>query len=309
MRLLRAQRIDVLHANTSVVLGLHRPARRAGVRHVVHVREIYPPAPVVWPLHRRAILRADRVVCVSEAVRSALGGGTCVVHDGLAVDPRAGAAAGRAAGARAPAGRVRRRRRSGGSPAGRARRCSPARWPSPRMPRAARSGVVAGDAWPGQERHEDALRASPTSSASAAGCGSSGSARTSTPSTARPTSSSSPRRAPTRCRTRRSRRPPPAAASSPPATAACRRSSATARPAASSRPATTPSSRACSASSPPTTPLRARLGAAAAADVRERFSAARLTAAAAALYALVRGTRRSSSDGGARFRLAADDQG
>ena len=157
MRLLRAQRIDVLHANTSVVLGLHRPARRAGVRHIVHVREIYPPAPVVWPLHRRAILRADRVVCVSEAVRSALGGGI-VVHDGLAVDPvrapqraaRLALGLPREAFVVAVLGRI-----SGWK----GQEVLARALAEPAMSSRGAIGVVAGDAWPGQERHEDALRA------------------------------------------------------------------------------------------------------------------------------------------------------
>jgi glycosyltransferase involved in cell wall biosynthesis len=72
--------VDVIHANTSVILGLRAVAPKL----VTHVREIYPPVPVAWPAHRRAILRSDAVVCVSEATRAALGGGT-VVHDGLAV--------------------------------------------------------------------------------------------------------------------------------------------------------------------------------------------------------------------------------
>jgi glycosyltransferase involved in cell wall biosynthesis len=79
-KLVEAQRIDVVHANTSVILGLRGIAPKL----VTHVREIYPEVPVVWPLHRRAILRSDAVLCVSTATCDALGGGE-VVHDGLAV--------------------------------------------------------------------------------------------------------------------------------------------------------------------------------------------------------------------------------
>jgi glycosyltransferase involved in cell wall biosynthesis len=85
-KLIAAQRIDIVHANTSVILGLRAVAPRL----VTHVREIYPPTPIAWPLHRRAILRSDAVLCVSEATREALTPGAPhvhVVHDGLAVTP------------------------------------------------------------------------------------------------------------------------------------------------------------------------------------------------------------------------------
>jgi glycosyltransferase involved in cell wall biosynthesis len=146
-RLLEAQRIDVVHANTSVLLGLRRVAPRL----VVHVREIYPRTPVLWPLHRRGILRADRVLCVSEAVRAALGGGE-VVPDGLAVDPRrAGRAEARMALGLphdafvvAVLGRI-----SGWKGQGVLVEAL-----QPGM-----VGLVAGDAWPGQEHWERRLRA------------------------------------------------------------------------------------------------------------------------------------------------------
>ncbi len=144
-----ARGFDLVHANTSVILGLPGPR-------VVHVREIYPPVPVAWPAHRRAILAADRVLCVSEAVRSALGtsaGHVRVVPDGLAVAPhRADRAAARAAlglsqdaFVAAVLGRI-----SG--------------WKGQQLLGQALEdvegaiGLVAGDAWPGQEHHEAALR-------------------------------------------------------------------------------------------------------------------------------------------------------
>jgi hypothetical protein len=85
-RLLAAERVDLVHANTSVVLGLRRVAPRL----VTHVREIYPGTPGAWPAYRRRLLRADRLLCVSEAVRERFGGATNarVLHDGLAIDPR-----------------------------------------------------------------------------------------------------------------------------------------------------------------------------------------------------------------------------
>jgi glycosyltransferase involved in cell wall biosynthesis len=87
-KLIAAQRIDVVHANTSVILGLRAVAPKL----VTHVREIYPQVPLAWPTHRRAILRSDAVVCVSHATASALSVAPAtkkvlVVHDGLAVTP------------------------------------------------------------------------------------------------------------------------------------------------------------------------------------------------------------------------------
>ena len=131
------------------------------------------------------------------------------------------------------------RRCSAGSRAGRARRSSRARWRDPLLADRGAVGLVAGAAWRGEERHERALREL------------GGRARARRPPAAarlprRPradlrrarTSSSCPRRSPTRCPTRRSRRPRAAAASSPRATAGCRRSCATERRACSSRRAT-----------------------------------------------------------------------
>jgi glycosyltransferase involved in cell wall biosynthesis len=86
-RLVRAQKIDVVHANTSVILGARKAAHDAGARYCVHVREIYPPKPVAWPWHRRKLREADAVMCVSRATRTPIGDGpqVHVVHDGLGV--------------------------------------------------------------------------------------------------------------------------------------------------------------------------------------------------------------------------------
>jgi glycosyltransferase involved in cell wall biosynthesis len=149
-RLIRAQRIDVVHANTSVILGLRAVAPRL----VTHVREIYPEVPVAWPLHRRALLRSDTVVCVSEATRRALAAPRArVIHDGLAIDPR-----------RAPRAEARL---ALGLPqdafvAAVLGRVSG--WKGQEVLARAITEVdnglclVAGDAWPGQEHYEDRLR-------------------------------------------------------------------------------------------------------------------------------------------------------
>ena len=150
-RLVRAQRVDVIHANTSVILGLRAVAPRL----VTHVREIYPEVPVAFAAHRRALLRSDAVVCVSEATRRALRAPEArVIHDGLAIDAL-----------RAPR---REARVALGLPAdgfvaavlGRV-----SGWKGQDvLARAVASMaeglcLVAGDAWPGQEVHEERLRA------------------------------------------------------------------------------------------------------------------------------------------------------
>jgi glycosyltransferase involved in cell wall biosynthesis len=157
-QLVRAQGIDIVHANTSAVLGLRRPAAAAGARLVTHVREIYPEIPVAWPLHRRALLRSDRVVCVSRAVRAALGTEAAhvrVIHDGLGVPseraPREAArlALGlpRDAFVVAVLGRITTWK--GQEVLARA-------LAEPALADAI--GIVAGAVWPGQEQHETALR-------------------------------------------------------------------------------------------------------------------------------------------------------
>jgi glycosyltransferase involved in cell wall biosynthesis len=80
-----ARDCDVVHANTSVIVG-----RVRGLPNVVHVREIYAGAAGglaarAWPLWRRRLMRADARICVSSAVAAQFdGGGTHVIHDGVA---------------------------------------------------------------------------------------------------------------------------------------------------------------------------------------------------------------------------------
>jgi glycosyltransferase involved in cell wall biosynthesis len=159
-RLVRAQAIDVVHANTSVILGAAKAARAVGARYVVHVREIYPPKPVLWPWHRRGLRAADAVLCVSRATRTPIGDGpnVHVVHDGLAAlhsptpRPQARLALGlpQHAFVVAVLGRI-----SGWK--GQAVLARALARDAMRMRGAI--GVVAGDAWPGQEHWQDELQA------------------------------------------------------------------------------------------------------------------------------------------------------
>ena len=71
-RLTRDRAIAIVHSNSSIVLGGQAVAERAGVPHVMHVREIYSglggTRSLLWPLFRRRLLRADAVACASAAV-------------------------------------------------------------------------------------------------------------------------------------------------------------------------------------------------------------------------------------------------
>jgi glycosyltransferase involved in cell wall biosynthesis len=98
--LARERAAALIHSNTSVIVSGQRLAERIGVPHVLHVREIYPRVPLAWPLWRRRLIAADRLLCVSDAVAAQFRGSerVVVVHDGLTRVPRrADRAAARAA--------------------------------------------------------------------------------------------------------------------------------------------------------------------------------------------------------------------
>lgn len=151
-RLLSEREPDVVHANTSVILGLRHHAPRL----VTHVREIYPPTAVAWPLHRRQILASDAVICVSDATARYLNvaGATVrshVVRDGLAIDPQ-------------PVDRDEARARLGlpsrsfiAAVLGRISAWKGQRLLARAMQQVDGDTLIAGEAWPGQERHEHAL--------------------------------------------------------------------------------------------------------------------------------------------------------
>jgi glycosyltransferase involved in cell wall biosynthesis len=99
-RLARARGVALVHTNTSVTLGGAAAARLAGVPHVWHVREIFTGFERFWPAYSRLLRTAASLPCVSEATRAQFGGEprAVVLHDGLGVTPaRAPRAAARAA--------------------------------------------------------------------------------------------------------------------------------------------------------------------------------------------------------------------
>ena len=79
----------LVHSNTSVIIS-----RVPSLPHVVHVREIYSGAAGglaarAWPLWRRRLMQADARICVSQPVADQFDEpGTFVVHDGLTREVR-----------------------------------------------------------------------------------------------------------------------------------------------------------------------------------------------------------------------------
>ncbi|MEA2355005.1 MAG: hypothetical protein QOD61_1134 [Solirubrobacteraceae bacterium] len=155
----RGRDLALVHSNTSVTLSGALAARRAGVPHLWHVREIYTER--AWPAYRRLLGTAAALACVSAAVRDQFPAGdprARVLADGLALP---GGDAG-PAGPGLPDGRPK------GPAAGAPLAClvlgRMSSWKGQdvllralaRVPGAV--AVVAGDAWPGQEHYEHGLR-------------------------------------------------------------------------------------------------------------------------------------------------------
>lgn len=89
LRLIRDQRIDLVHTNTALVLSSSLAARLARRPHIWHVREIFADAPRLWKPYRRLMLGlADRILCVSHAVAAQFEGAAgsqkvLVLHNGI----------------------------------------------------------------------------------------------------------------------------------------------------------------------------------------------------------------------------------
>lgn len=159
-RLARRRKVALIHSNTSVVLGGAPAAALARLPHVWHVREIYSRFGSLWPVHRRLLGSAAAVPCVSAAAAAQFDsrpGRTRVLHDGLAGEPeRAPRAQARAALGLDPdapviavVGRISDWK--GQEVLARALARPPLR-------ERGAIGLIAGDAWPGAERHTERLR-------------------------------------------------------------------------------------------------------------------------------------------------------
>ncbi|MEX2195553.1 MAG: glycosyltransferase family 4 protein [Thermoleophilaceae bacterium] len=159
--LARERGAAVVHANTSVVLGGGAAARAAGAAHVVHVREIYTGAANgaagrLWPLLRRRLERADALLCVSGAVAAQFRRRATVVHDGLLRVPEPAARAEARRVLDVPEGRFavallgRVSDWKGQDVLARA-------LAEPVLAKAGAVGLIAGDAFPGNEQMEREL--------------------------------------------------------------------------------------------------------------------------------------------------------
>jgi glycosyltransferase involved in cell wall biosynthesis len=85
----RRRGIALVHTNTSVTLGGAAAARIAGIPHVWHVREIYAGFERWFPAYRRLLLTADALPCVSKAACEQFDADPAAftIYDGLAVAP------------------------------------------------------------------------------------------------------------------------------------------------------------------------------------------------------------------------------
>jgi glycosyltransferase involved in cell wall biosynthesis len=160
--LISERKLSLVHSNTSVVLGGAAAAALARVPHVWHVREIYSRFGRAWPAYRTLLGRAAALPCVSAAAavqfESAGRARTRVrvIHDGLAVDPRrapsseARAALGLPADAPVVAVLGRISDWKGQDVLVRA-------LAEPPLASVGAIGVIAGDAWPGTEERRGAV--------------------------------------------------------------------------------------------------------------------------------------------------------
>jgi glycosyltransferase involved in cell wall biosynthesis len=88
--LIRKRGVELVHSNTSVVLGGAAAALVARVPHVWHVREIYSRFGRAWPAYRQVLTSARALPCVSQATAAQFRprDPIQVMWDGLAVDAR-----------------------------------------------------------------------------------------------------------------------------------------------------------------------------------------------------------------------------
>lgn len=153
--LARERGAALVHANTSVLPGALPAARAAGLPLVQHVREIYAGFGPLWPPYRRRLERADALVCVSEATAARLGGAE-VVRDGLwrVPEPADRRAARRALGIEADRFAVALLGRISGW---KGQDLLARALAEPPLREIGALGIVAGEPFPGEERHRERL--------------------------------------------------------------------------------------------------------------------------------------------------------
>ena len=160
-RLARSRRVALVHSNTSVVLGGAAAAATARVPHVWHVREIYAGSSFerAWPAFRRLLGTAAALPCVSHATAAQFRGSprARVISDGLAVAahraPRTAARATLGLPEDVPVIAV-----LGRISAWKGQDMLVRALAEPELARRGAVALIAGAAWPGAEEREQAVR-------------------------------------------------------------------------------------------------------------------------------------------------------
>ena len=87
-RILRREKIGLVHTNTGVILSPGPAAWLAGVPHVWHIRDWFQEFKSFWRFHEAWMRRfSTRIIAVSEAIAAQFGdrGKVCVIHNGFDV--------------------------------------------------------------------------------------------------------------------------------------------------------------------------------------------------------------------------------
>src|SRR5262249_42246234 len=85
-RLIKRQRIDVVHTNTGVMISAAMAAWLAGVPHIWHIRDWFQEFRSFWPAFAWYVRCLSRnIVAVSNAVANQFSPPALVVHDGFAM--------------------------------------------------------------------------------------------------------------------------------------------------------------------------------------------------------------------------------
>jgi len=92
LKIIRRERIDLVHSNTSLILAAALAAKIARIPHIFHIREIYGEFPTLWKIHRRFICWSSReIICISTAVADQFSGKRVnIIQNGLDIDSECG---------------------------------------------------------------------------------------------------------------------------------------------------------------------------------------------------------------------------